>query len=165
MTMAQPGQQIGEEAKEPSLGPLQNLFGYHFRRAWNVLRKDFEQAVQDLGVRQVQIGVLSVICANPGINQGVVGRLLDIQRANMVSLIGELVEAGWVLRAEDPGDRRAIALSLTPAGNRLLAEALDRIEGHEARLLASLDEADRDRLRKILRILGDNAPSASDPEP
>ena len=53
-------------------------------------------------MRQVLFAVLSVVAANPGINQGAVGRVLGIKRANMVSLINELVDRGWSPRASIP---------------------------------------------------------------
>ena len=143
------------KAADPQLGPLGEITGYHFRRAWNVLRKDFEASLQDLGVRQAQIGILSVIHANPGINQGVVGKMLDIQRANMVALIGELADVGWVVRGEDPADRRAIALTLTSAGEKLLSDALRRIDRHEQGLFSVLSESERTMLLDMLQRLGD----------
>lgn len=146
---------------ETQLGPLQKIIGYHFRRTWNVLRKDFEASLRDLGVRQAQIGILSVIHANPGINQGVVGKMLDIQRANMVALIGELADIGWVVRGDDPSDRRAIALSLTPGGEKLLSEALQRIDNHERELFSVLDESERENLLEMLKRIS-NA-RAADP--
>lgn len=143
------------KATDPQLGPLGEIVGYHFRRAWTVLRKDFEASVQDLSVRQAQIGILSVIHANPGINQGVVGKMLDIQRANMVALVGELTDAGWVVRGEDPADRRAIALTLTSEGETLLANALQRIHRHEQELFSVLSESERSMLLGMLQRLGD----------
>lgn len=144
---------------EPRLGPLVDILGYHFRRAWNVLRKDLELSLQGLGVRQAHIGILSTIRVNPGINQGLAGRMLDIQRANMVSLIGELSEAGWVTRDEDPADRRAIALSLTAEGEKILSEALERIEAHENRIFSVLSAQERLSLLDMLRRIGDSHPA------
>ncbi|WP_066552275.1 MarR family winged helix-turn-helix transcriptional regulator [Croceicoccus bisphenolivorans] len=136
--------------KKHQLGPLDALTGFHMRRAYGVFRRDFDRAVEGLGVRQVSLGVLSVISANPGIKQGAVGTILDIQRANMVSLIGELAEAGLVNRGEDPTDRRAIALSLTQAGQDLLDASLDRIDTHEAKLLTGFTAQERQQLTTML---------------
>ncbi|WOF42293.1 winged helix DNA-binding protein [Sphingopyxis indica] len=122
-----------------NLGPLDHLAGYHFRRTSSAMRKDFEKAVEGLGVGQVSFAVLSVISANPGVRQGEVGRMLDIQRANMVAVIGDLVKAGLVQRGCDDSDRRAVTLSLTPRGDELLATSLSRIQAREAKALAGLD--------------------------
>jgi DNA-binding MarR family transcriptional regulator len=134
-----------------ALGPLEGLVGYHLRRASSLFGADFTRAVSGTGMRQVLFGILSVVSANPGINQGEAGRALGIKRANMVSLINELVDAGLLDRQTDAGDRRAFALSATPKGTKMLSECLRRITDHEARLLAEFSAADRAKLIDLLR--------------
>ena len=87
---------------------------------------------------------------DPGINQGNAGRALGIQRANMVSLVTELVDAGLVLRVTAADDRRAFALTLTAAGKTKLEETLERIRAHEDRLLSGLSVAERRQLIDLL---------------
>ena len=75
-------------------------------------------------MRQVLFGILSIIDANPGINQGNVGKALGIQRANMVPLLKRLEAAGYVRRERDPQDERALAVVLTEEGRALREDAL-----------------------------------------
>lgn len=133
-----------------NLGPLEDLVGYHFRRTSSMIRKDFDSAVDGLGIRQVSFAVLSVISANPGIRQGEVGTLLDIQRANMVTMIGDLSEAGLVERGRDSGDRRAVTLSLTKQGEDMLAQCIARIREHEDNMLKGLTKAEIGKLISVL---------------
>jgi len=144
------------------IGPLALLLGYHFRRTSTLFRKDFEQAAGDSGIRQVSYGVLSVISANPGIRQGEVGTILDIQRANMVTLIGELSEAGLVDRGTDGKDRRVVRLSLTEQGESLLAEVTRRIEAHEAALLMGFTRQEVAALIAMLQRISQNAMSEAE---
>lgn len=139
-----------------NLGPLQDLIGYHFRRTSSMIRKDFEQATAGLDIRQVSFGVLSVIAANPGIRQGEVGAILDIQRANMVAMVSELNDAGLVDRGRDPMDKRAVTLTLTDKGQALLAEAIERISAHEARMLSGLSDQECAQLLDMLKRIGRN---------
>ena len=132
------------------LGALDALVGYHLRRASSVFATDFARAIAGTGMRQVLFGILSIINASPGINQGNVGRALGIQRANMVSLVNELVDSGLVLRAVAAEDRRAFALSLTPDGEAMIATCLERIRAHEDKLLSDFSEADRTTLIALL---------------
>jgi DNA-binding MarR family transcriptional regulator len=134
----------------PSIGYLDEIVGYHLRRASAVIGNDFARSLADTGLRQVLFGILSVISANPGINQGSVGRALGIQRANMVSLINELVDRDLVKRETAAGDRRAFALTLSSAGKRMLTEGLTRIRAHEDRLLAGLSAKERATLIALL---------------
>lgn len=102
-------------------------------------------------MRQVLFGVLSVISANPGINQGNVGRILGIQRPNMVALVNELIAGGWVKRTVDSVDRRAFVLTLTPVGEQVIAATLVLIHEHEERMLRDLSAQER---RTLIRLLG-----------
>lgn len=133
-----------------SLGVLAGLIGYHMRRASAVMAADFARALEGTGIRQVLFGILSIVDANPGINQGTVGRMLGIQRANMVAPVNELAERGWIDRQVDPADRRAFILALTEAGQAMFRQALARIHAHEAKVLSDLDAADRQRLMDLL---------------
>lgn len=101
-------------------------------------------------MRQVLFGVLSVISANPGINQANVGRVLGIQRPNMVALVNELVGWGWVERSADIVDRRAFVLRCTDAGDSALAATLVLIRKHEERMLRELKSTERWALIELL---------------
>lgn len=111
---------------------------------------DFARALAGTGIRQVLFGILAVVESNPGIKQGEVGHLLGIQRANMVALINELVEAGLVDRRVSADDRRALSLTLSAAGTSMLGQCLDRIRVHEGEMLAGLNAAERAQLMSLL---------------
>lgn len=138
------------EDEEAPIGVLDTLTGYHLRRALGVFTNDFARAVEGTGMRQLLFAILSVVGANPGINQGAVGRALGIQRANMVSLINQLVDSDLVDRQTASDDRRAFALTLTKAGEAMLADCLTRIEAHEERTLSGLSAAERKTLVTLL---------------
>lgn len=149
-------------AEHTHLGALETLVGYRLRRAWSAFSTDFSDAMEGTGLRQVPLAVLSIIAANPGINQGATGRALGIKRANMVALINELVEKQWVERATDANDRRALTLTLTPAGTAVMAEALQRIDMHEQRMLSEFEPEERVRLLDMLGRIERRVPSAED---
>lgn len=140
------------DGAEPiALGMLENLVGYHLRRASGAFGADFARAVEGTGMRQVLVGILSIIAANPGVNQGAVGRALGIKRANMVALINELVDRDLVDRQVSPTDRRSFELNVTKAGQDMLDDCNRRVEQHEARMLAALSKTDRERLLDLLQ--------------
>lgn len=152
---------MSEAQETPSLiGALSPLVGYHLRRASAVFSADFAVAVEGTGMRQVLMGILAVVAASPGINQGAVGRLLGIKRANMVSLITELVDSKLILRDTDPADRRAFALSITPEGLRLMTFCLRRIEAHERRLLEGFTAEETATLLDLLGRIEKRRPLA-----
>lgn len=132
------------------LGVLDELVGYHLRRASGVIAGDFHRVMAGTGMRQVLFGVLSIIAANPGINQGAVGRGLAIRRANMVGLVNELVDSGLVRREAAADDRRAFALTLTASGEVMFETGLERIRAHERNLMSDMTAAERATLFRLL---------------
>lgn len=146
----QNGFQDGMSGNPLPLGDLSSLVGYHLRRASAAFALDFQEAMKGTGMRQVLVGILSIIAANPRVNQGTVGAALGIKRANMVSLINELVDAGLVAREVSPSDRRAFSLTLTEAGEGMRKECTARIEAHEAQMLADMTAEERAMLLELL---------------
>ena len=129
---------------------ISDLIGYRLRLATNAMTSDLKATLDGTRLRPVLVAMLAVIARNPGIIQTAVGNALGVQRANLVPLVNEAGERGWVERQPAPNDRRAYALHLTPAGERLLAEALDRIAEHEARLFGRLTARERETLKRLL---------------
>jgi len=137
----------GEQEQVGALGPL---VGYHLRRAFGAFAADFTNAVEGTGMRQVLVGILAVVEGSPGINQGAVGRVLGIKRANMVALINELVDLKLIERVVDATDRRAFSLTLTDAGHAMLRDCMERIAAHERAMLAGFTDAERATLLDLL---------------
>ena len=142
------------------MGELGPLVGYHLRRAFGAFAADFAAAMDGTGLRQVLVGILAVVAGRPGINQGAVGRVLGIKRANMVSLINELVDAGLITREVDAADRRAFSLRITDAGRGALADSLARITAHEERMLAGFTADERALLLDLLGRIERREPAA-----
>lgn len=136
--------------EEVRLGNLAGLVGYRLRRASGAMDADFLRSMEGTGMRPVLFGMLSVIDANPGISQSMLGRTLGVQRANMVPLANDLVDRGLVERRMAPNDKRAFALRLTDTGRALLGECLGRVHSHEGRALEKLSPAERTQLLDLL---------------
>ena len=135
---------------EVGIGILEDLVGYHLRRASTVVGNDFALALDGTRIRQVLFAILSIVKHNPGINQGAVGRALGIQRANMVSLINELVDRALVDRKTSSEDRRAFSLTLPGEGEAMFDDCVKRINAHEDSLLSDLSTDERALLIDLL---------------
>jgi DNA-binding MarR family transcriptional regulator len=60
-----------------------------------------------------------------------------------------------VVRERDPNDARAYAVALTPAGDRLRAEAFELLLACEARFLTPLNRHERKHLHNLLARVTD----------
>lgn len=71
----------------------------------------------------------------------------------MTGRLDRLERAGLVRRSPDPADRRALQVTLTPAGRQLVEEAAEAGLAVQRRLLDALSPEDQDRLADLLRTL------------
>lgn len=138
---------------EVNLGPLPGLVGYALRRAQIAVFADFYADFAPAELRPAEFSVLLVIQHNPGLRQGQVADALGIQPPNFGGLLGRLVARGLAERRASPGDRRAVALHLTPAGVALMERAAVLMQQHEQRWIDRLGEAERQRLLRLLHAL------------
>jgi DNA-binding MarR family transcriptional regulator len=73
-----------------------------------------------------------------------------VSQPSMTTLVARLADQGLVRRAADPRDGRAVVLSLSPEGERLLAR---RREDRTTRLAGPLADLSPDDVRRIAEAL------------
>ncbi len=125
----------------------------HVQRAARALARRFDEAFRPLGITSGQFSLLMSLNRPepPGI--GAVSALLAMDRTTLTANLKPLERRGLVTVAVDPSDRRGRRLSLTAAGQALLAQATPIwIETHEA-VERRLPNADPDGLRAALLAL------------
>ena len=71
---------------------------------------------------------------------------LGVHASNATRTCERLVQAGLLDRATDPEDRRRVILSLTPAGERLLAQVMDRRRERVVDIMEQMTREDRTAL-------------------
>jgi MarR family transcriptional regulator, lower aerobic nicotinate degradation pathway regulator len=137
----------------PPPEPLASAPG--FLLSWNGRRTahEFARALEPLGLRPPHFGVMTLISAEPGLTQqDLAGRSL-IDPSSMVAVVDELEELGYAERQIHPGDRRKHAIHLTPDGRRVLERARTVAINLAKDILAPLDAAEVETLRRLLRKL------------
>jgi DNA-binding MarR family transcriptional regulator len=135
--------------------PLADLLGYQLRRASQTLMAGLTKDLSALSLSVVEVSVLLVIKAHPGITQSEIGRLLDVRRANMVPLTAKLFARRLLTKESASG--RAILLTLTTHGEEVVRAARRHIARHEARILPELGTAERRQLAAWLATIWTSA--------
>jgi len=144
----------------PASGALQSWLGFLLAKAAHRYGTTLEQALTCVDLTPKGFGLLLALAAGGPRSQGALGEVLRIDRTTMVALVDELEERGYVERRRDPRDRRVWALHLTPPGEAALEQGRRQAVEVERALLAPLGDAERDRLREMLRVLLDDAQDA-----
>lgn len=131
--------------------PLLSLPGYSLRRAASAMVAELSARLATIDLRHTDASVLILVNANSDLTASALGRKLDIQRANMVPLLGRLEAAGLLYK--EPLDGKSHAILLTDAGRAKLKAAMAIISAFEAELVARVPEAHRNHLKPALDAL------------
>jgi DNA-binding MarR family transcriptional regulator len=96
------------------IDPLAELPGYLLRRAATTMMAELSTRLAVINLRVSDATVLLLIADRIDMTSSEIGKVLDIQRANMVPLLNRLAKAGLIARR--PIDRKSQAVALTGAG-------------------------------------------------
>ena len=116
--------------------PLARLPGYLLRRAANAMMTDLAARLAVIDLRISDASVLLLIAGRSDMTSSEIGRVLEIQRANMVPLLNRLESAGLIERR--PLDRKSQAIGLSAAGEQCLAVVRNVTDTFEEHLLARI---------------------------
>jgi DNA-binding MarR family transcriptional regulator len=112
-----------------------------------VYRRSNEQL---LGMHLRHLMALSYVRDHESTQQQELGEAFCMDANNIVLLLNELEELGYVVRRRDPEDRRRHLVELTTKGRRALAKAERSQESIEDDVLRGLDAAERAILHQLL---------------
>lgn len=134
-----------------TLDPLGDLPGYALRRAANAMMAELSARLDALGLRISDASVL-MLAEGPGDRtSSEIGKMLDIQRANMVPLLNRQEETGLIERV--PINLKSQAIRLTVKGRKRLAEVRQVIEEFEKHLMERIPEEHRPHFLPALQSL------------
>src|SRR4051794_32058436 len=136
------------------------------RLAREVFRASSEEV---LGMRLKQSMLLGELRDSDGAmpQQSLCGAM-HLDPNNLVLMLNELEDAGYIERKRDPEDRRRHIVELTSAGTRALERGGEGMESIEDQVRAARNKGGRAELRKLLALSlsdgEDQATSAADSE-
>jgi DNA-binding MarR family transcriptional regulator len=132
---------------------------------------DATDSAQEFSVSASEGRALVQLLAAHGIAQGELASLLSLEKSTVSRLAAGLEQKGWIRRGRDEGNQRYVRLYLTPSGSTIAVRLLHAWQSRQARIIASLTDAERAGLAVglggLLRglvaegILGGAAPGGS----
>jgi DNA-binding MarR family transcriptional regulator len=103
-----------------------------------------------LGMGLKHFMVLGFLAERDGIPQQELGDICGVDANNLVLLLNELEDAGFIERRRDPQDRRRHIVEITELGLAAFRRGERIREGVEDVVLARLDASERETLRGLL---------------
>ena len=79
-----------------------------------LLRRAFDERVRAIGITGPQARLLLALERSPGENQAFHAERLEVEPITLCRMVDRMEESGLVERRNDPSDRRARLLYLTP---------------------------------------------------
>ena len=126
----------------------------HMTRVQRHLRSGQTSAWSGLDLTMPQVKTLFLLAEGPMRMRGI-ARRLGVEMPSATTMIDRLVAKGLVERRQDPGDRRAVVCSVTPAGRdaveKFWALRAARIES----LAAVLSKKELEKVVPALEILAE----------
>jgi len=138
-----------------------------FRLVINTVKAHFQQVEKQTGVGGAQLWALGVIASRPGVGTGELARAMDIHQSTASNLVKALVARGFVQADKGGADRRAVQLTLLPAGRDVLDAAPGPVNGVLHQALTTLDADTLARLdadlASVIAALGGDERNANIP--
>lgn len=98
------------------MGLLHEKFLFKFRSYNNIEPR----------VNKNQMKIMRILYQQDKVTSTQIGKMLDIEKGSLTTLIDQLVALGFVDRVVDPNDRRRILLSLNKAGQERIETVMEQ---------------------------------------
>jgi DNA-binding MarR family transcriptional regulator len=148
----------GDETPERLKGQLSRLVGMTAVQT----RRVAGDALRAVGAHKDHFVVLAVLAELGPASQAALSGRTRIYTSDLVSVLNDLADGGWVCRAPDPADKRRNVITITGDGERRLAE-LDRVlDGVNEHIMAPLGPGERAQLFALLGRINAHLASAPD---
>jgi MarR family transcriptional regulator, transcriptional regulator for hemolysin len=120
------------------------------------LRVSFDQSVERSGLTRAKWTLIAAVARNPGATQRMIAEALEVREITAGRLVDRLCDEGYLRRDENPSDRRAYCVYLTPAAQPLLDKLDELAKIHETAIFAGFAAEDLERLDALLDDIAGN---------
>lgn len=106
----------------------------------------------------VQQLILAALEEEDGLAACELGRRLGLDGATLSGVLERMADKGWVLKTDDPMDRRLVRISLSPRARRLCPEVVLAREAANQEILEGLSLEERVLLKRLLKDIRTRTP-------
>ncbi len=118
-----------------------------------VIMREFARHAGELykgKITMQQFLILSYLYRKDEATMGSLAAFMDVSTAAMTQIIDRLVKVGYVLRVNDPADRRIVKASLTTKGLELVKRMNEQRRRKMIEIFGEVSEMDRSNYLRIL---------------
>lgn len=136
-------------------------------KAYEAVREHATGHIHSLGIGASDFAVLEALLHKGPMPVNTIGGLVHLTSGSITAAVDRLESRRLVERQNDPGDRRARIVHLTPEGRQLISCAFADHERAMDRACGGLTPAERDEAAALLKKLGlyaKQAPKTTSPQ-
>lgn len=97
--------------------------------------------------------VLHVLYRQDSLTPTELGKMLDIEKGGLTTIIDKLEDTGLLVRLADPNDRRKTLLSLSPEGKKYMENVIQKFRTTLMELFKDVDSKELDKYIENLRYI------------
>jgi DNA-binding MarR family transcriptional regulator len=122
-------------------------------KAYQKAHGRFKAMLRPYDLTNLQHLVLEGLWYREGVTAADLGKLLILDKATLSGILDRMIDAGWIRKERDPGDKRLYHLFTTEKANIAKQELIDlRVKANE-KLLSRFTEEERTIFKRLLREL------------
>lgn len=137
---------------EPAPSSLEQHLGYWLRCLSNFVSHRFAERLEKQGVSVAQWVVLRTFYDCDVFTLNDAARQVGVDKSTLSRMVERLVQKGLASRSEGP-DRRSVALTLTPAGKKLVPKLAKLADENDESFFHSLSARQREEFLSIIKKL------------
>lgn len=101
--------------------------------------------------------ILHVLYQKDSLTPTELGKILDLEKGGLTTIIDQLVDMNMVVRLDDPNDRRKVLLSLSAYGREHMENVLEKFSQSLLELFNNVDQKELEQyisnLRQVTRFM------------
>jgi DNA-binding MarR family transcriptional regulator len=136
----------GDETPQRLKAQLSRLLGMTAAQTQRVST----EALRAVGAHKDHFVVLAALAEFGPASQAAVAGRARVYKSDLVAVLNELADAGWIRRTPDPADKRRNTITITPSGHHRLEELDEVLATVNTHLTAPLTPTERTQLFNLL---------------
>lgn len=122
-------------------------------KAYQKAHGDFKKQLKPFELTNMQHLVLEGLWYQEGMTAAELGKLLILDKATLSGVLDRMVEGGWIVKKQDPEDKRVNRLIPSEKANKMKAELIELRKQANEKLLSEFTPEEKVLLKRFLRDL------------
>ncbi|QDR79545.1 MarR family winged helix-turn-helix transcriptional regulator [Sporomusa termitida] len=111
---------------------------FRLNKAMRVIQRYYERHLTPLGITPSQFYVLSYLWVNNEAKFKDLAKSVNIEGSTLTGILDRLERNRFILRQDDPEDRRSIVISLTAKAREVIPQGMEFVRQLDAEVLRNL---------------------------